>query len=195
MKIIKDLLQSVEVLQIPGTVAVLPTDTIYGLAARATDKVAVGRLYAFKNREHKPGTVIAADIDQLVALGIPRRYLVPVASYWPNPISIVIPSVPNLSYLDLGKFSLAVRIPADKAVHELLVKTGPLLTSSANYPGEAPAQTIAEAQKYFADQVDVYVDGGVMTEPASTIIRVIDDAVEVLREGSIKISESGEIIQ
>lgn len=195
MKVITNLLQSSEVLEASSAVVVVPTDTIYGLAARAADKTAVDRLYALKNREQKPGTVIAADIDQLVSLGIPRRYLVPLASYWPNPISIVVPTAPGLEYLDLGKFSLAVRIPANKTVHDLLLKTGPLLTSSANHPGEAPAETVAQAQEYFGDQVDVYVDGGTISGEASTVIRVVDDAVEVLREGAIKVSESGEIIQ
>jgi len=195
MKVIENLLQSVEILKTPGAVAILPTDTVYGLVARAADKMAVERLYMLKNREQKPGTVIAADIDQLVDLGIPRRYLVPLANYWPNPISIVVPTAPGLNYLDLGKFSLAVRIPANKAVHDLLVKTGPLLTSSANHPGETPAQTVTQAQKYFGDQVDMYVDGGTISGEASTVIRVVDDAIEILREGVIKVSESGEIIQ
>lgn len=195
MKVTKDLIRSAEMLQTPAAVVVLPTDTVYGLVARASDIAAVERLYVLKNREQKPGTVIAADIDQLIDLGIPRRYLVPLANYWPNPISIVVPTTPGLGYLDLGKFSLAVRVPADKGVHDLLVKTGPLLTSSANHPGEPPAKTITEAQSYFGSQVDMYVDGGEINKPASTVIRVIDDAVEVLREGTIKISEAGEIIQ
>lgn len=195
MIISKKLLEAAEVLQNPGAVVVLPTDTIYGLVAQAADKEAVQRLYALKSREGKPGTVIAADIDQLIELGIPRRYLVPLAGYWPNPISVVVPTAPGLEYLDLGKFSLAVRVPANMAVRELLVKTGPLLTSSANHPGEAPAEIIADAQKYFGSQVDMYVDGGLIHKPASTVMRVVDDAVEVLRVGAVKISESGEIIQ
>ena len=58
-----------------GVVGIVPTDTIYGLAARATDESAVARLYHLKSREQKPGTVIAANIDQLTVLGVKRRYL------------------------------------------------------------------------------------------------------------------------
>lgn len=192
-KVFNDFSEAIEELKAPGSVGVIPTDTLYGLVARAVDAAAVARLYSLKKRDQKPGTVVAANIDQLVELGIPRRYIVPVANYWPNPISIVVPTVPSLSYLDLGKFSLAVRIPADEELRKVLMQTGPLLTSSANHAGEAPAQNIADAKNYFGDQVDFYVDGGQMEGQASTVIRIVDDAVEVLREGKIKISENGEI--
>lgn len=192
-KNLKDATEIAAMLKNPGSVGVMPTDTLYGLVARAADTSAVARLYELKKRDQKPGTVIAADIDQFVDLGIPRRYMVPVADYWPNPISIVIPTTPDLSYIDLGKFSLAIRVPANDALQKILIQTGPLLTSSANYPGEIPAQTVAEAKGYFGDQVDFYVDGGKIDGQASTVIRIVDDAVEILREGAIKISESGEI--
>lgn len=194
MKVLKTFKEAGEKLQQSGVVGVLPTDTVYGLVARAADKDAVNRLYKLKSRAQKPGTVIAASIDQLVDLGIPRRYLVPLASYWPNPISIVVPTAPSLAYLDLGKFSLAVRIPAGDALQKLLARTGPLLTSSANHGREVPAKNIRDAEKYFGERVDFYVDGGEIDKPASTIMRVVDDAVEVLREGAVKISESGKIV-
>src|SRR5688500_17753578 len=75
-----------------GGVGVIPTDTVYGLVCSAANQEAVARLYALKSRENKPGTVIAASVDQLVALGIKARYLKPVESYWPNPISVIIPN-------------------------------------------------------------------------------------------------------
>jgi L-threonylcarbamoyladenylate synthase len=178
-----------------GAVGVLPSDTIYGLMCQAANKEAVARLYKLKSRERKPGTVIAASIEQIVALGIPKRYLTPLESYWPNPLTIIVASAPELAYLDQGKMSLAVRIPSDPTIHKLLEKTGPLLTSSANLPSEPPANTITEAAEYFGEEVDFYVDGGDLSgRPPSTIIRVIDDAVEVLREGPVKINEKGEVV-
>ena len=178
----------------PSAVGVIPTDTIYGLAARAADHRAVARLYAFKQREAKPGTLIAASIDQLVELGIKRRYLTAVAQYWPNPLSVIIPCGPELAYLHLGKQSLAIRIPNKPELRELLQKTGPLLTSSANHPGEPPANTVAEAEAYFGEAVDFYEDGGNLANyKPSTIIRIVDDAVEVLREGAVTINEAGSI--
>ena len=96
--------------------------------------------------------------------------------------------------MHLGKVSLAVRIPADSRIRELLSKTGPLLTTSANQPGEPTATNIAEAQAYFGDGVDFYADGGTIADHVpSTVIRIIDDAIEVLREGAVKIDENGRI--
>jgi L-threonylcarbamoyladenylate synthase len=173
-------------LLVPGAVGVIPTDTVYGLVARAADEAAVARLYELKHRELKPGTVIAASIDQLVELGIKRRYLTAVEQFWPGAVSVEIPH--GLTYLHQGTGRQAFRIPDDQALIALLEQTGPLQTTSANQPGEAPACVIAEAKEYFGDTVDFYVDGGDLTSnKPSTIIRVIDDAIEVIREGAVHI--------
>lgn len=175
----------------------MPTDTIYGLVCSASDKQAVSRLYLLKSRKNKPGTVIAANIEQLVELGIKKRYLTAVEQFWPNPISLVLPVGHELDYLDQGKLSVAVRIPADEKILSFLTKSGPLLTTSANHPGKVPASNIAQAQSYFGDDVDFYVDGGdIIDHKPSTIIRIVDDAIEVLREGAVKINEeTGRIIK
>ncbi len=173
-----------------GALAVLPTDTVYGVVCRAADETAVDRLYRLKHRDHKPGTVIAASIDQLVELGLKRRYLQPVTQYWPGAVSVVIPCGQELSYLHAGVGSLAVRIPDNQQLLALLRQTGPLLTSSANHPGEPIAVTVEVAEAYFADQVDFYVDGGDLSaNKPSTIIRIVDDAIEVLRPGAVTIEE------
>lgn len=176
-----------------GSIGVLPTDTVYGVVAAANNQQSVERLYALKKREQKPGTIIAASIEQLVDIGFAKRYLTAVEQFWPNPISVVVPC--DIAYLHIGKYAVAVRIPKDEIVQKLLEQTGPLLTSSANQPGEPPATTIQEAYDYFKDEVDFYVDGGVIgNEHASTIIRIVDDAVEVLRQGKVKVLESGKIV-
>lgn len=179
-------------LLVDGAVGVLPTDTVYGLVCVAKKEGAVKKLYALKHRDKKPGTLIAASIDQLVELGLKRRYLNAVEQYWPGAVSIVIPtSNPDLEYLHMGVSSLAVRVVDDSALARLLNKTGPLLTSSANYPGEPEANTIQEAEQYFGENIDFYVDGGDRSiYKPSTLIRVVDDAVEVLREGAVTIKDN-----
>lgn len=168
-----------------GAIGVLPTDTVYGVVAAATDQTAVARLYALKSREAKPGTVIASCIDQLVELGIPRRYLTAVEHFWPGSVSIIVPT-DGLEYLHLGKQSLACRVPDNSGIQSLLNKTGPLLTTRANHPGQEPAVTTKQAENYFGDEVDFYVDGGDLSDrQPSTIIRVVDDAIQVLRQGSV----------
>jgi L-threonylcarbamoyladenylate synthase len=177
-----------------GAVGVLPTDTVYGLVCSAANAEAVSRLYELKSREHKPGTIVAGKLQQLVDLGIRARYLKAVEMYWPNPLSVVIPCGDELQYLHQGVHSLAVRIPRDESFRHFLDVTGPLLTSSANQPGELVAQNLEEAQAYFGDAVDFYVDGGNISDPVpSTVIRVVDDAIEVLRQGAVNIDENGRI--
>jgi L-threonylcarbamoyladenylate synthase len=175
-----------------GAVGVLPTDTVYGLVCRAADEQAVARLYGLKSREHKPGTVIAANQDQLVELGLKARYLKAVEQFWPGPVSVEIPH--QISYLNQGTGRQAVRIPDNKSLHTLLLATGPLQTTSANDPGQPVAQTIAEAQHYFKEKVDFYVDGGDLSgRNPSTILRIVDDAIEIVRQGAVIIHEQGMI--
>jgi L-threonylcarbamoyladenylate synthase len=176
----------------PGAIGVIPTDTVYGVVARATDQQAVERLYMLKQRDAKPGTLIAANIDQLVELGLKRRYLTAIEQWWPGALSVVIPCGDELSYLHRGLRSLAVRIPDKADLLELLEATGPLLTSSANHPGQPTAHTVAEAKDYFGDEVDFYVDGGDLSKhQPSTVVRIVDDAIEILRDGAVKIDENG----
>lgn len=187
----EDIEKCIEVLK-DGGVAVIPTDTVYGVVCTAADQGAVKRLYELKSRENKPGTVIAASIDQLVGLGIKRRCLTAVEQFWPNPISVEIPH--DMMYLNQNTGRQAFRIVSDKKLLEMLEKTGPLLTSSANLPGKPESKTIDEAKRYFDDKIDFYLDGGEMKEAKpSTLIRIVDDAVEVLRQGAVKVNEKGEV--
>lgn len=174
-----------------GAVGVIPTDTIYGLAACAGDITAVETLYTLKSREHKPGTIIAADVDQLAALGVHESMLRSVAHLWPDSLSIVIPAAPHLAYLDQGVGSLAVRVPKHEQVRALLRVTGPLVTSSANHPGQSPATNIVEAQTYFGDKVAFYVEGGELGDrPPSTVVRLHENGqLELLRQGAADIDK------
>ncbi len=179
-----------DLLQKPASVGVIPTDTVYGVVARAVDQAAVARLYQLKDREGgKPGTIIAASLDQLAELGLKRRYLTAVSQFWPGAVSVIIPAAdPSLAYLHQGKQALAVRIPDHPELQQLLGRTGPLLTSSANQPGEPTAVTIQQAKDCFGSEVDFYIDGGDLSQhQPSTIIRIVDDAIEVLRPGAVDI--------
>ena len=166
-----------------GAVGVLPTDTVYGLVASARNPHAVERLYKLKQRENKPGTVIAASCEQLIQLGVEQKYVDNAKAFWPNQISIILPVDPKLDYLSQGVGSIAFRVVADDALRSLLEKTGPLLTSSANDPGDPPATTIQMAKDYFQDKVAYYVDGGKKSDNPSTIIQIQDAGVKVIRQG------------
>ena len=171
-----------------GGVGVLPTDTVYGIVARAEDSAAVTHLYALKDRHQKPGTVVAANTTQLENLGVDTNYLKRVEKWWPGPLSVVVPMTTN-TYLHQGIGSIAVRVVADNELRKMLEETGPLLTSSANHPGKPGSVTVEEAQSYFHSAVDFYVDGGDLSDrAASTIVRINEGGgVEVLRQGAIRL--------
>ena len=172
-----------------GAVGVLPGDTVYGLMGIGSKPETVARIFEIKRRENKPGTVIAASVEQLVELGLKRRYLVPVGQYWPGAVSVIIPAGDELEYLHQGLHGLAVRVPAGNDLQKLLQQTSALMTTSANIAGEPTAVTVEEAQKYFGDAVDFYVDGGDLSDRLpSTIVRVVDDAIEVVRQGAVQVN-------
>ncbi|MDN5275227.1 MAG: hypothetical protein JWP06_1128 [Candidatus Saccharibacteria bacterium] len=170
-----------------GGVGVMPSDTVYGLVARAHDPQAVTRMYALKDRDHKPGTIIAANVEQLIELGVSQSNIDRVSQWWPNPLSAVLDMNGN-DYLHQGVGDIAMRVVSDLTLQILLQKTGPLLTSSANLPGQPESKTIAQAYDYFKEAVDFYIDGGIIADALpSTIIRPDADGITILRQGSIRI--------
>jgi L-threonylcarbamoyladenylate synthase len=172
-------------------IGVLPTDTLYGVVARAESATAVEKLYALKHREKKPGTTIAATAEQLKELGVDPTMVDNVSKHWPASLSIVMPLSEDLAYLHQGTSESPFRVVADESLQMLLEQTGPLLTSSANLPGEPPAQNLAEAQAYFGEHVDFYVDGGhIGARQPSTIARYKNGKLTVLRQGAVDIKET-----
>lgn len=165
-------------------VGVIPTDTVYGVVARAKNKNTVEKLYMLKARQNKPGTLLAANVDQLIDLGLDQSQLGLASRYWPNPVSIILSAPDELKYLHQGIGSLAVRIPDDASLRELL-EAGPLVSSSTNLPGLTPATNIKEAYSYFKGDVDFYVDGGDLSgRIASTIARVENGKLVAIRQGA-----------
>lgn len=180
-----------------GAVGVLPTDTVYGIVAAADNPEAVARLYELKNRERKPGTTIAASVQQLKALGLDSKELAFASRYWPAPLSIVMQQGQKLAYLHQGVGESPFRVVADESVRSFLQATGPLLTSSANRPAEPPATNLQQAQDYFKNSVDYYVDGGDASEqPPSTIAGLQPDGkLLVFRQGAAIIDPKDQAVK
>ena len=167
-----------------GSIGILPTDTVYGLVCSAFNPDSLSRVNGLKGREIRKGVVIAANIDQLVSIGLKKRYLKAVEEYWPGPVSVVIPCSNVVNNLDLGTHYMGVRIPDHQELLKLLDETGPLVTSSANMTGETPVNNIELAESAFGDKLDFYVDGGdYSNKEPSALIQIVDDAVEVIRPG------------
>ena len=188
-------------------VGILPTDTLYGLVGRAFSKKAFKRIFELKKRSAKnPFIILISSIEELKLFDIkPDNFSLEVMKkyWWPTrphryaklsgrgKVSIVLPcDNEELSYLHRGTKTLAFRMPDKKDLLELLKKTGPLLAPSANHPGEKPALTIEEARKYFGDNIDFYVDEGKLESLPSTLIKIENEKVVVLREGAVKIKKT-----
>ena len=171
-----------------GSIGIIPTDTVYGVVVCASDETAVKKLYSLKDRRRKPGTLIAADRSQLLSLGVSDEFIAQVERWWPGPLSAVLPMA-GREYLHQGVGDIAMRIPDDPTISQLLLATGPLLTSSANHPAQPGSTTIQEAWNYFHDDVDFYVDGGDLSHRSpSTIIKPNGNgAIVLFRDGAIKI--------
>ena len=170
-----------------GAIGVIPTDTVYGLVAKAGSHAAVKRLYETKPRELAPGTMIGQSVADFIALGFDERQLETMAHYWPAALSVVLDATRVESYLKQRREAIPVRIPDSPALQELLAHTGPLMTTSANAPGEPTSTTVQMAMDYFGDSIDFYVEGGDLSgRPPSTIIGIKPDhSVEVYRQGAV----------
>ncbi|QHF23933.1 threonylcarbamoyl-AMP synthase [Rathayibacter sp. VKM Ac-2804] len=147
-----------------GELVVLPTDTVYGIAANAFDAAAVQRLLDAKGRTRQsPPPVLIGDVAALDALAenVPEAVRELAKAFWPGGLTIVLHAQPSLVW-DLGETrgTVALRMPDNPVTLELLAETGPLAVSSANRTGRPSATTAQEAFDQLGDSVDVYLDAG-----------------------------------
>lgn len=173
-----------------GGVVVIPTDTIYGVVARASDKAAVERVYTLRGRSpEKPCIILAAGIWQITDNSLwTDAHKALAETYWPGALSLVAPTAHAEAYLHRGTKTLAYRVPAHSELRMLLAHTGLLIAPSANPESLPPATTLQEAQAYFGDRVDGYVDGGTLANHApSTLVTLVKGKPVVLRQGALKI--------
>ncbi|SDK07314.1 translation factor SUA5 [Cryobacterium psychrotolerans] len=151
-----------------GALVVIPTDTVYGIAADAFNPDAVQRLLDAKGRgRESPPPVLIPGIPTLDALAqdVPQPVRDLVAEFWPGGLTVVLNAQPSLVW-DLGETrgTVALRMPSDKIALELLAETGPLAVSSANRSGLPAAIDAEGAEEMLGNSVSVYLDGGVAGE-------------------------------
>lgn len=169
-----------------GQLVVLPTDTVYGLAADAFSPKAVASLLAAKGRDRQaPPPVLIPNLNTMRALAevIPEPALKLAETFWPGALTMILRAQPSLTW-DLGETqgTVALRVPDHKIALALLEETGPLAVSSANLTGEPAAVTCQQAADYLGDSVSVYLDAGVSPKgEASTILDLT--ALEQTAEG------------
>lgn len=188
-----------------GELIVIPTDTVYGIAADAFSPAAVAKLLYAKGRgRQSPPPVLVAGLTTLRALvsEVPEPVERLVDAFWPGGLTIVLPAQPSLSW-DLGDThgTVAVRMPAHPMALELLEETGPLAVSSANLTGKAPAVTALDARDMLDDSVAVYLEAGPSRTgipstivDATPLVATAQPVVRILREGAVSRDQLGEVL-
>jgi L-threonylcarbamoyladenylate synthase len=171
-----------------GRLVVIPTDTVYGVAALLGVAKAVRALFAAKGRpEDKAIPVLGASAVDLKAIAVfDGRAQRMAERFWPGPLTLVLPRAPDFT-VDLGGTdpeTVAVRIPAHDVALELLGRCGPLAVTSANRSGEPAAVTVDRARAALGDSVAVYVDAGECRGAPSTIASLVGE-LKLLRSGPV----------
>lgn len=171
-----------------GGVIVYPTDTIYGLGCDIFNKKGVKKIYQIKQRDpRKPFSFICADLSDVAnyaqvsnfAFKIMKRYL-------PGPYTFVLEAtriVPDV--LTTRQKTVGIRIPNNAIALAIVRELGhPIVTTSANLSGEDTHCDPLQIDQQIGKQLDLVLDGGILRGDQSTVISLIDDQVEVLRQGS-----------
>ena len=182
-----------------GELVLLPTDTVYGVAADAFTPAAVTRLLAAKNRGRSmPVPVLIGEASTLAGLvvTVPTVAHDLAEAFWPGGLTLVVEHAPTLAW-DLGEAegTVAIRLPDDDVARDLLRRTGPLAVSSANRSGRPAASNAAEAEYQLGEHADVVLDGGPRTgSAASTIVDCTGPAPRVLRVGAVPVASLRDVV-
>ena len=198
-----------------GGLLILPTDTVYGIGALASDAAGVSRLLAAKGRDRRmPPPVLVADPAQAfdVVARPPAAARALIAAFWPGALTLVLDARADLGW-DLGESggTVALRMPDHPLALELLRRTGPMAVTSANRTGLAPATDAAAALAAFPGRVALaddaaagphgadilLLDGGPTPGPVpSTIVSLAGGSPGpvVVREGVVPRAELAAVL-
>jgi L-threonylcarbamoyladenylate synthase len=176
-----------------GGIVAVPTETVYGLAARASDAAAVARIYAAKGRPsfnplivHVSGMAEAAEL--VVIEPVAARLM---TAFWPGPLTLVLPLRSGAAVAGLvtaGLDTLAVRCPAHAVMQALIAGAGPLAAPSANASGRISSTSAAHVAASLGDNIGLILDGGRSAAGVeSTIVRVAEGGWRLLRPGAVPV--------
>ncbi|RED16087.1 L-threonylcarbamoyladenylate synthase [Parasphingopyxis lamellibrachiae] len=177
---------------IAGECVAVPTETVYGLAADATQGEAVARIYAAKGRPSFNPLIVHVptlnEAKKIARFNDPAEEL--AAAFWPGPLTMVLPArkdSPVASLVTAGLDTIAIRIPAHPAMQALLKASGkPLAAPSANASGRISPSCADHVQKSLGGRIGLIIDAGPTQHGLeSTIVAPTDSAVHILRPGPI----------
>lgn len=187
--------EAVEVL-LDGGIVGLPTDTVYGIAARADDAAAVTRLFEVKKRTREiafPVLIGSFEVARKLARFTPISERL-ASQYWPGPLTIVLTRRAGFE-ADLGgnPASVGLRIPDEQLVRDLAERCGPLAVTSANLSGEPEALVAEQAWQSLGESVDLYLSGSLPSAGRPSTVVDARAGLKILRQGllDLGLSETG----
>ncbi len=169
----------------------VPTDTVYGLAVNAYSEAALEHLFEVKGRPaDRPIAVLVGSIEQaqkMVEFNSIGRAL--AEEHWPGPLTLILPRADGVPAHvgNRANRTVGVRMPKHQVTLQLLADAGPLLVTSANRTGEAPAVDSEKAEAMFGDEVAFYLPGAAGAGESSTVVDLTGVLPVVLRAGPISI--------
>ncbi|WP_456823341.1 L-threonylcarbamoyladenylate synthase [Cellulomonas sp. P5_E12] len=181
-----------------GGLVVLPTDTVYGIAADAFTPPAVQALLDAKGRGRQmPPPVLIPDVRTLdgLATDVPAGARALAEAFWPGGLTLIVRAQPSLAW-DLGETrgTVALRVPDHETALALLRRTGPLAVSSANTTGSPAAVTAQQAYDQLGESVAVYLDGGdAPGQVASSIVDATGATLRLVRAGALSLEQLCEV--
>ena len=173
-----------------GATVVVPTDTVYGLAALPTNDAAIAAIYELKGRpDAMPLPVLGASFEQVTALGleVTDDATALAERWWPGPLTLVCgfsPLAEAPKWLE-GRDELAVRVPDHPFLLQVMRHTGVILVTSANPHGSPTPTTADEVAKVLGARVELIIDGGKLHGEPSTLVNVRHTPSIIEREGAI----------
>jgi tRNA threonylcarbamoyl adenosine modification protein (Sua5/YciO/YrdC/YwlC family) len=179
-----------------GDLVVLPTESVYGLAADPFSPRAMRALREAKGRgdDLPVGVLVGAvrTVDGL-ASGITADGRALIEAFWPGPLTLVVREQPTLAW-DNPDGHVSLRMPLHPVTLAVLAATGPLAVTSAQRAGSAPPRTCADAEEQLGDGIALYLDAGeTIAEAPSSIVDLTVDPPVLLREGAFSLQALREV--
>ena len=184
-----------------GGIVIFPTETVYGIGTNGLNKEAIKKLYEVKQRPlNKPISLLVSNIEMVnqVAKNISKLEYKIMQNFFPGPLTIILEKkdiVPDI--LTANTNTVGIRMPSGEIARKLIEYAGiPIATPSANISGKPSGTNIKDIQKDFEGKVDYFIDNGESKLGIpSTIVRVINNEVHILRHGSISKEEINNIVK
>lgn len=172
-----------------GGAVIMPTETVYGIFAKALDEEAVNNVYRLKQRpKDKAMNLNIADIESIYDYAVnPPRYLDKlVSAFLPGPLTIILQASPKVPYwINSGLSSVGFRMPNHPETLAMIKKYGPLIGPSANISGHDSGTVFKDILGQFQYNVDGIEDDSAITGVDSTILDLSGEKATILRQGAI----------